>query len=239
MIIEGRNAVTEALRGDVTIEKLMIQEGSNQTNGRIIAMAKNKKIKITVVEKIAIDKISTSKNHQGVLAVATDFKYSTFEEVCENNTDEKKLIIILDGIEDPHNLGAIIRIADSVNANGIILPRHRSCGVTDTAVKVSSGASAFVKIAKVANINDAIRKLKEMNIWIMAADMNGNSAYQTDLTDDIAIVIGSEGNGVHPLTKKLVDGIISLPQKGKINSLNASVATGCLLYECIRQREQK
>lgn len=238
MILEGRNALNEALKGNVTLEKVLVQSDHSPSLGRIIAEIKERKIKLSYVEKGVLDKYSETKNHQGIVAFATDFQYSELEDVLSAN-EGNKLIIILDGIEDPHNLGSIVRIADSVNANGIIIPRHRSCGVTDTVAKVSSGATAYVKIAKVANINDTIRQLKDMGIWVFAADMNGESLYKSDLTGNIALVIGGEGSGVHSLTSKLADSVISLPQLGKINSLNAAVAAGAILYEAIRQRTQK
>lgn len=240
MIIEGRNSINEALKGNITIEKVLVLKDHNPSLNRTVSEIKSRKIKLSYVDKNTLSKYSDSKNNQGIIAFATDFEYSSFEEVFNNNAENtSKLIIVLDGIEDPHNLGSVIRIADSVNANGIILPRHRSCGVTDTVVKVSSGASAYVKIAKVANTNDAIRELKERGIFVFAADMDGNSVYKTNLTGDMALVIGGEGKGVHTLTRKLADGIISLPQLGKINSLNASVAAGAILYECIRQRNEQ
>lgn len=238
MILEGRNELNEALKGNITLEKVLVQKDHNPSLGRIIAEIRDRKIKLSYVDKSVLDKYSDTKNHQGIVAFATDFEYCRLEEVL-NARDEQKLIIILDGIEDPHNLGSIIRIADSVNANGIIIPKHRCCGVTDTVVKVSSGAAAHVKIAKVTNINDTIRELKDMGIWVFAADMNGESLYKCDLTGDIALVIGGEGSGVHALTSKLADGIVSLPQLGKINSLNAAVAAGAILYEVIRQRMQQ
>lgn len=240
MIIEGRNAINEALKGNTTIEKVLVQNEHNPSLNRLLSECNRKKIKLSNVDKSVLDKYSSGKNHQGIIAFTTDFEYSSFEEVVNNNKQEYKLIIILDGIEDPHNLGSIIRIADSVNANGIIIPRHRSCGVTDTAVKVSSGASAYVKIAKVGNINDTIKTLKEKGIWVYATDMEGESVYDCELSDrDLAVIIGGEGKGVHAVTKRNSDKVIGLPQMGKINSLNAAVATGAILYECIRQRINK
>lgn len=239
MIIEGRNSVNEALRGNVTIEKVLVLKDYNPSLNRTISEIKKRKIKLSFVDKNTLNKYSEAKNNQGIIAFATDFQYSSLDEIINNNTSGKKLIIVLDGIEDPHNLGSIIRIADCVNANGIILPRHRSCGVTDTVVKVSSGATAFVKIAKVKNINDTIRDLTDMGITVFAADMDGSSVYKTNLADDLALIIGGEGKGVHTLTKKLADGAVALPQLGKINSLNASVAAGAILYECIRQRNEQ
>lgn len=235
MLIEGKNPVYEALNSDVTIEKLMVLKDAPNSFGNIIKMCRDKKIVVQFVDRLALDRVSVSKHHQGIIAFGTEFCYSDFEELLVKN-DKDNLIIILDGIEDPHNVGAIIRVADCVGASGIIIPRHRSCGITDTVVKVSSGACSHVKVAKVANINDIIKKLQDNFYTVFAADMGGTSVYKANLKGDIAIVIGSEGSGVHLLTKKLCDGIISLPQLGKVNSLNASVAAGALLYEAVRQR---
>lgn len=237
MIIEGKNAVSEALKGNVTIEKVMVQKDvQNKGIFQIVKECRERKITVHTVEKSALDRLSPSGRHQGVLAISTEFTYSEFDELLENKSEKGLLIILLDGIEDPHNLGAIIRVAECAGADGIIIPRRRSCGVTDTAVKVSSGASSYVKIAKVANINDAVRELKERGVTVFAADMDGESIYKTDLRGDVAFVIGGEGSGVHALTRKLCDGVVSLPQNGKVNSLNASVATGIVVYECVRQK---
>ncbi len=237
MIIEGKNAVSEALKGNVTIEKVMVQKDvQNKGIFQIVKECRERKITVHTVEKSALDRLSPSGRHQGVLAISTEFTYSEFDELLENRSEKGLLIILLDGIEDPHNLGAIIRVAECAGADGIVIPRRRSCGVTDTAVKVSSGASSYVKIAKVANINDAVRELKERGVTVFAADMDGESIYKTDLRGDVAFVIGGEGSGVHALTRKLCDGVVSLPQNGKVNSLNASVATGIVVYECVRQK---
>ncbi len=238
MIIEGRNAVMEALKGEVTIEKvLVLKDAPKQNNFMLVKLCRERKITVQFVEKQALDRLSMAGKHQGVLAVATEFTYAEEDEVLERKDGKPLLLILLDGIEDPHNLGAIIRVAECAGANGILLPRRRCCPVTDTAVKVSCGASGYVKIAKVNNVNDTIRNLKEQGITVLAADMDGDDIYKTDLTGDVAIVIGGEGAGVHALTAKLCDGKIALPQFGRINSLNASVATGIVVYECIRQRE--
>ena len=237
MIIEGKNAVSEALKGNVTIEKVMVQKDvQNKGIFQIVKECRERRITVHTVEKSALDRLSPSGRHQGVLAISTEFTYSEFDELLENKSEKGLLIILLDGIEDPHNLGAIIRVAECAGADGIIIPRRRSCGVTDTVVKVSSGASSYVKIAKVANINDAVRELKERGVTVFAADMDGESIYKTDLRGDVAFVIGGEGSGVHALTRKLCDGVVSLPQNGKVNSLNASVATGIVVYECVRQK---
>ncbi|MFA6866899.1 MAG: 23S rRNA (guanosine(2251)-2'-O)-methyltransferase RlmB [Clostridia bacterium] len=239
MIIEGKNAVIESLKGDITIEKVMFLKSAPNSNfDSIITLCKEQNIPYNFLDKYALDRISPTGKHQGVLAFGTDFVYSELDDLLVKKDNEYLLLILLDGIEDPHNLGAIVRVADCVGANGIIISKHRCCGVTDTAIKVSSGACSYVKIAKVNNLNDTIRDLKEKGIFVYATDMAGESIYKTNLCGDIAIVIGSEGEGVHTLTQKLSDATISLPQKGKINSLNASVATGVVLYECLRQRSK-
>lgn len=237
MIIEGRNAVMEALRGDVTIEKvLVLKDGAGRGAYEVASECRKKKIPVQQVEKSALDRLSVSGRHQGLIAVCTEFKYSEVEELLENKGEKGALIVILDGVEDPHNVGAVIRVAECAGASGIIIPKRRGCGVTDTAVKVSCGAAGYVKVAKVGNINDAIRFLQENYVRVFAADMDGDDIYKTDLTGDVAFVIGGEGHGVHALTKKLCDGVVALPQNGKINSLNASVAAGITVYECLRQK---
>lgn len=236
MIIQGRNAVTEAVKNGSTVEKvLLLKDAPKQNNFTLVKLCREKKITVQFVEKQALERLSPDGRHQGVIAVTTEFKYADVEEVLEKK-DKPLLILLLDGIEDPHNLGAIIRVAECAGVSGILLPRRRCCPVTDTAVKVSCGASEYVKIAKVNNLNDAIRDLKERGIFVLAADMDGQDIYKTDLTGDLAIVIGGEGDGVHSLTGKLCDGKIALPQFGQINSLNASVATGIVVYEAVRQR---
>lgn len=242
MIIEGRNAVAEAFRSGMTIEKLCVQKGVfNESVNRSVAEARKSGVKIVFAEKEALDKLSETGRHQGILAVTTEYKYSELEDILRVHTDKgtSALIILLDGVEDPHNLGAVIRVAECAGADGVIIPKHRGAGVTEIAIKTSAGATAYVKVAKVTNINDAIRYIKDKGITVLAADMGGTSAYDFDLKGDIALVIGGEGGGVHTLTKKLVDGVVSLPMLGKINSLNASVAAGALIYEAVRQRIKK
>ena len=239
MIIEGKNAVYEAIRSGVTIEKILVdKDNKSHAIYELAKECRSRKLTVQTVDKGALDRLGSGR-HQGILAVATEFKYSDMDDILkktEKNSDKGLLIVILDGVEDPHNMGAIIRVAECAGADGIIIPKRRNCGVTDTAVKVSCGASNYVKVAKVPNINDAIRELKERGITVFAADMDGDSIYRTNLTGDVAFVIGGEGSGVHALTKKLCDGVVALPQNGKINSLNASVATGIVLYECVRQK---
>ncbi len=237
MIIEGKNAVKEALKSGVTISELKVQKGIHDSDN-IIGLAKEKGVRFTFCDKIKLDKLSETKRHQGFIAVAADFKYSTIEEMKQlaKEKGEKLFLIILDGLEDPHNVGSILRVADCSGCHGVIVQKHRACMVTDTVVKISSGASNYVKVAMVTNINDAIRELKDDFVKVVSAEADGKVMYNTDMTDDIAIVIGSEGKGVKPLTRKLCDETISIPMKGNVNSLNASVATGIIAFEVIRQR---
>ena len=242
MIIEGKNAVTEAIKSGTTIEKLYVEKGNFARElNRIIALAREAGIKVSFEKAETLEKLSPTGRHQGVIASTTEYKYFDLEEVYEEakERDEDVLFIILDGVEDPHNLGAVIRVADCAGATGVIVPKHRGAGVTDTVVRVSAGASAHVKVSKVTNVNDAIRYLKDKGVFVFAADMDGEDIYKTNLKGDIALVIGGEGSGVHALTRKLSDGIVSLPLYGQVNSLNASVATGIVVYEALRQRNGK
>lgn len=236
MIVEGFNAVTEALKSEMTVEKLYVQKGLfGERISRIISEARKKGVRVVFEDVSRLDKLSESKRHQGAIAVATEFKYSLLEDLIYSNK-ENKLLLLLDGVEDPANLGAVIRVAECAGADGIIIPKHRGVSVNDTALKTSAGAAAHLPVAKVTNINDAVRALKDAGITVYAADTDGKSLYSADLTGDVAIIIGGEGAGVHSLTKKLADGVVAIPQFGKVNSLNASVAAGIVVYEAVRQR---
>ena len=236
MKIEGKNAVTECISSGKTIEKIIIQNGIDAKN--IIDLARDRGIKIQFANKSALDDLSVTKKHQGIIALTSDFVYSSVEDILQLSKQKSQpaFILILDGIEDPHNLGSIIRVAECAGVDGIIIPKDRAVGVNETVVKVSAGATERVKVAKVVNLNRTIEDLKKQNIFVYAADMDGDTMYQTNLKGDIALIIGSEGFGVSKLTRKLADGIISIPMYGKINSLNASVSAGVVVYEIIRQR---
>ena len=239
MIIYGRNPVKEAYRAGKTIEKLYLPKGApDPVLSPIYKMAKEKRTVISYVDKFTMDKLSEGGNHQGVLAQITDFDYCAVEDILAlaKEKEEDLLIVLLDGITDPHNLGAIVRSAECFGAHGIVIPKHRSVGVNDTVVKVASGATEHMLIAKVTNINDTIRMLKEHNVWVYATDFDGKAPKSANLTGNTAIVIGSEGEGIKKLTKELCDDTLTIPEYGKINSLNASVATGIILYEVVRQR---
>ena len=239
MIVEGKNPVREALKSGVTVEKLMVQKGSfDREISQIIALAKKADVKVIYVERAVLDKASLSKRHQGVLMSVTDFKYSSVKDITAlaRERGEELFLIILDGVTDPHNLGSVLRVAECVGAHGVIIPERRSATVNDTVVKVSAGAIAHVKVARVNNVNDVIRELREEFVKVYAAEADGELIYNADLKGDVAIVIGGEDTGVHALTKKLCDGVVSLPVRGSVNSLNASVASGAVCYEALRQR---
>lgn len=238
MKIEGRNAVSEALKAGSTIDRLLVEKNLKDAGAqKLIDEAKSRGIKIFFRDKQALDRESVTKRHQGFIAEITDYKYSELEDILavSGEKDEPPFLLILDGVEDPHNLGSILRVAECAGVHGVVIPRHRSVSVNETVIKVSAGASAHVKVAKVTNINDTIAELKERGIWVYCADMDGESVYETDLTGPLAIVVGGEGKGVGKRTKSNCDKTISLPMFGKVNSLNASVATAVVVYERIRQ----
>ena len=240
MKIEGRNAVLEAINSGTTIDRLIIEKGlKDNFANKIIDAAKSRSIKIFFREKLALDRESLTKRHQGFIAEVTDFKYSELDEILESekNSNKPKFFLILDGIEDPHNLGSILRVAECGGVTAVIIPRHRAVSVNETVIKVSAGAANHVKVVKVANINDSIETLKKNNIWVYALDMKGENIYTTELTGNIAFVIGGEGKGVKRLTLEKCDASISIPMEGKVNSLNASVATGVAVWEYIRQKQ--
>lgn len=239
MQIEGRNPVKESLNANISITKIMIQKGTHNLED-IVALAKEKRIRIDFLDKFQLDKISETKHHQGIIAFASDFKYTNIDDLLAIRNTNGNFFLLLDNIEDPHNLGSIIRVAECLGVDGVIIPNKHSATVNSTVLKISAGAANFVKISMVSNINDVIRKLKDDFYMVCCADMDGQVVYDTKLAkQDIALVIGSEGFGVKALTKKLCDKVLSIPQYGKINSLNASVACGILCYEISRQRNIK
>lgn len=239
MLIEGRNAVKEALCSDTTVEKMLVTNGQiDNTLKMIIAMAKKKGVRVVFTEKQILDKTSETGKHQGVICYTTEFKYSDLDEILASKS-ENRLILLLDEIEDPHNLGSIIRVAECMGVDGIVIPKQRSATVNETVIKTSAGATQYMKIVKVTNINDTIRELKDQFFNVYGLDMDGVSLEDAHLTGDLALVVGNEGKGIKQLTRKLCDGMVSIPMKGNIDSLNASVATGIALYGCFIQREKK
>ena len=241
-IVEGRNDVLELLDSDRDINKIFVQSGERHGSiNKIIAIAKENKVVVTEVEKSKLDFMSKTKNHQGVIAVVPPFNYCEVEDILEyaKSKNEDVFILILDGIEDPHNLGSIIRTAETAGVHGIIIPKRRTVTVNSTVAKVSAGAVEHMKIARVNNITDTIRKLKENGLWIIGTDGSATTLYYNqDLKGDIAIVIGSEGFGMSRLVKENTDMLVKIPMKGKVTSLNASVSAGIVMYEAVKQRNK-
>mgnify|MGYP005775338403 FL=1 len=239
--IEGRNSVLELLESGRDINKIYIQAGEKHGSiYKIIAMAKERKIVLTELDKNKMQKIAQTQNYQGVIAIVPPFNYVEIEDILEEakTRQEDPFIVILDGIEDVHNLGSIIRTAETAGVHGIILPKRRSALVNSTVSKVSAGAVEYMKIARVNNLAQTIQKLKEQGIWVCGTDMSAPVDYdEQDLKGPIAIVIGSEGFGMSRLMKESCDFLVKIPMQGKITSLNASVSAGIVIYEAVRQRK--
>ena len=241
--VEGRNSVLELLESEKDINKIYVTRGEKQGSiNKIIGRAKGKGIVLVEVDKSKLDEMSQTGNHQGVIAIVPPFEYCEVEDILDEakNKKESPFILILDGIEDPHNLGAIIRTAETAGVHGVIIPKRRAASVNSTVNKVSAGAVEHMKIARVNNIKDTIQYLKDNGLWIIGTDGKAeNYYYEQDLTGPIALVIGSEGYGMNRLVSENCDILVKIPMKGKITSLNASVAGGILLYEIFKQRTVK
>lgn len=237
--IEGRNAVLESLKSGKPVDKLLVQEGAGEGSvNTILREAKKAGVVIEYVPKERLDAISKTGRHQGVIASCAAYEYAEVEDIlaAAKEKNEDPFIVVLDGIEDPHNLGAIIRTAHQAGAHGIIIPKRRAVGLTATVAKTSAGAINYMPVAKVTNISQTIEELKKEGIWFACADMDGEVMYKANLKGPIGIVIGNEGEGVSHLVKEKCDFTVSIPMKGQIDSLNASVAAGVLAYEIVRQR---
>lgn len=238
--VEGRNAVLELLESGKDINKIYVESGEKVGSiNKIIALAKENKVLISYIDKNKMKQMATTENYQGVIAVVPPYSYVEVEDILQEakNRNEDPFIIILDGIEDVHNLGAIIRTAETAGAHGIIIPKRRAASVNAIANKVSAGAVEHMKIARVNNLNETIKELKEAGLWICGTDMDTNTYYYNqDLRGPLAIVIGSEGFGMNRLVKENCDFLVKIPMKGKITSLNASVSAGIVIYEAVKQR---
>lgn len=237
--IEGRNAVIEAFRSGRAVDKVFVLNGCQDGPIRtIVREAKKHDTVINFVEKERLDKMSDTGKHQGVIAFAASYEYAEVEDILAKAREkgEPPFILLLDGIEDPHNLGAIIRTANLAGAHGVIIPKRRAVGLTATVAKASAGAINYTPVAKVTNLGQTIDELKEEGLWFVCADMGGTSMYDLDLKGPIGVVIGNEGEGVSRLVREKCDFIVSIPMKGDIDSLNASVAAGVLAFEIVRQR---
>lgn len=242
LTIEGRNAVLEAFRSGKTIDRLFVLDGCQDGPVRtIVREAKKHNTIVNFVPKERLDSMSETGHHQGVMAYAAAYEYAEVEDILKiaEEKGEPPFLFLLDGIEDPHNLGAIIRTANLAGAHGVIIPKRRAVGLTATVARTSAGALNYTPVAKVTNMAATIEDLKKRGIWFVCADMGGESMYRLNLTGPIGLVIGNEGEGVSRLVKEKCDMIASIPMKGDIDSLNASVATGVLAYEIVRQRLAK
>lgn len=237
--IEGRNAVLEAFRSGRTVDKLFVQEHSGDGPVRtILREAQKAGTAVTFMTKERLDQLSPSGRHQGVIAQVSAYSYGTVDEMLARAEEagEPPFLVLLDGIEDPHNLGAIIRTACQAGAHGVIITKHRAVGLTSTVVRASAGALNYVPVAKVTNLKQTIEELKTRGIWFVCADMGGTPMYDLDLKGPIGLVIGNEGNGVNRIVREACDMTATIPMTGRIDSLNASVAAGVLMYEIVRQR---
>ena len=242
LTIEGRNAVLEAFRSGKTIDRLFVLDGCQDGPVRtIVREAKKHDTIVNFVPKERLDSMSETGHHQGVMAYAAAYEYAEVEDILKiaEEKGEPPFLFLLDGIEDPHNLGAIIRTANLAGAHGVIIPKRRAVGLTATVARTSAGALNYTPVAKVTNMAATIEDLKKRGIWFVCADMGGESMYRLNLTGPIGLVIGNEGEGVSRLVKEKCDMIASIPMKGDIDSLNASVATGVHAYEIVRQRLAK
>ncbi|PWM52139.1 MAG: 23S rRNA (guanosine(2251)-2'-O)-methyltransferase RlmB [Bacillota bacterium] len=235
MKIEGRNAVLELLKTSATVDKILMQKGAEHSAGRIFAMAREKNIRVQFADGKALDRESETGRHQGVIAYVSDYEYADFDRFLEKK-EAPRFVVICDGIEDVHNLGSILRVAECAGADGVIIPKNKSAQVNGAVVRISEGAANHIAVARVPGINYAIDELKKSGYWVYGLEADGENIYGTDLRGDIALVVGGEDRGISRLTREKCDKILSLPLKGNVNSLNASVALGIAAYEAVRQR---
>lgn len=238
MKIEGRNAVLELLKTDKTIDKILVMNGMRDNESRgVINAIRQKGCKFQFVEKAIMDKETETRRHQGFIAFVSDYVYADFDDMLKKlDGKEDAFLVILDGVEDPHNLGSILRVSECAGVDGVIIGKRRSAQVNETVMRVSEGSANHIDVARVTNINATIDELKDNGFWTYALEIGGSDIYKTDLKGRIAIVVGGEDTGVNRLTKEKCDAIITIPMKGKVNSLNASVACGVAVFEALRQR---
>ena len=237
-LIIGRNPVTEAIKSGRSIDKILMQKDAEGSAKKIVSMARENGLTLQYVDKIALDKLCPGRPHQGVAAYVAAKDYADLDDIFEAAADrgEDPLIVLLDGLEDPHNLGAVLRSCDGAGAHGVVIPARRAVGLTETVAKASAGAIEYVPVVKVTNLGQCVDKLKERGVWIAAVDMDGENYSDAQLTGPLALVIGGEGQGVSQTIRNKADYIVSIPMKGRVNSLNASNAAAILLYEVDRQR---
>jgi len=241
MKTEGKNAVRELLKTEVDIEKALVQNGLKDAESKaIIETLRQKKVKIQFADSVVLDKNSESRRHQGFIVYTADYKYADFDDILKTlkNKDGNSIVVCLDGILDPHNLGSIIRVCECGGVDALIIPERRSALVTDTVMRISEGGANHVRIAKVVNLNNSLTDLKDIGYWVTGAELGGENLYKADLTGKTVLVIGGEGTGIKKHTKEICDRIVTIPLRGKVNSLNASVACGIVLFEALRQANE-
>lgn len=237
MKTEGRNAVLELLKTGKNIDKLLIEKGAQGSASVIFAQARKRNIRVQFVDKQVLDKESVTKKHQGVIAFTTDYEYFDLEDIIAEKKSEKGgFIVLCDGIEDVHNLGSILRVAECAGADGVVIPKSGSASVTESVIRISAGAAEHIKVAKVPNLNQAVETLQKSGYWLYALEAGGEDIYEEKFEGNIALVVGGEDSGVKRLTKEKCDKVLSIPLQGKVNSLNASVALGIAAYEVVRNR---
>lgn len=236
MKTEGRNAVLELLKTQINIDKILLEKNPQGSIKKIFAEARKQNVRVQFVDKKVLDKESAEGRHQGVIAFCSDYEYSSLEEIISAKKSGAGFVILCDGIEDVHNLGSIIRVAECVGADGVIIPANNSASVTEAVVRISAGAAAHMRVAKVKSLNYAVEELKSSGYWLYALEADGENIYSADLSGNVALVVGGEDGGVRRLTRERCDKCLSLPLYGKVNSLNASVALGIAAYEVKRRR---
>ena len=237
MKTEGRNAVIELLKTGKNIDKILLEKGAQGSLGLIFAEARRKNIRVQFVDKQVLDKESETRRHQGVIAFTTEYEYFELEDIIAEKKSEKGgFIVLCDGIEDVHNLGSILRVAECAGADGVVIPKMGGASVTESVIRISAGAAEHIKVAKVPSLNHAIEVLQKNGYWVYALEAGGEDIYGEDFSGNIALVVGGEDSGVKRLTKERCDKVLSLPLQGKVNSLNASVALGIAAYEVVRHR---
>ena len=239
MIIEGRNAVRELVKSDKTIDKILIANGSkDRESEELLKAIRLSGVKFQFADKSVLDRESASGKHQGFIAYASDYKYADFSDLVDiARGKEDAFFVVLDGVEDPHNLGSVIRVCECAGVDGLIIGKRRSASVTDAVMRISEGSANHLRIARVVNVNSAIDEIKAAGVWVYGLELGGESVYKADLRGKIAIVVGGEDTGVNQLTRKKCDAVITIPMYGKVNSLNASVAAGVGVFEALRQRK--
>ena len=237
MKTEGRNAVMELLKTGKNIDKLWIEKGAKGSLAVIFAEARKKNVRVQFVDRQVLDKESETRRHQGVIAFTTDYEYYDLDEIIAAKKDEENgFIVLCDGIEDVHNLGSIIRVAECAGADGVVIPKSGSASVTESVIRISAGAAEHMKVAKVANLNQTVEKLQKEGYWVYALEAGGENIYNENFSGNVALIVGGEDSGVKRLTKEKCDKILSIPLQGQVNSLNASVALGIAAYEVVKSR---